>query len=151
MRTLNKLDIILFLFFSIVYILSCSEDSPTKILELKKGVVFSSSQIPGCNNNNLLLAKQSSYDSCFAYNFIDTLKVDFCIFGNCCPDSSRFTTNYSINADTIFVFVADTSKDLCDCICNYTIHLEIFGLEKEKYVIYCDYKDRLKYREEIYK
>ena len=109
---------------------------------------FTSYQVPGCNRHTL--SKSTNPDSCFVYSFEDTLKIDFCVTGNCCPDSNRFTTNYKIKSDTIFVKVKDIEEHICRCMCNYTIHLEFNNLEKDKYIFYCDY-DNLKYREYVRK
>lgn len=111
---------------------------------------FTSYQIPGCNNQNFGLSKAANNDSCFVYNFNDTLKIDFCVMGNCCPDSERFATTYEIKLDTIFVSVSDIAPDECDCICNYTIHLEFTDLQREKYLFYCDYEN-FEYREYVSK
>lgn len=133
--------IILLTFFFIsltVYFASCSDDSPTKTTN--EDVVFASNQIPGCNST-LSLSKLPSDSFCFSYTFDETLKIDFCVPGNCCPDSNRFVTNYNIKSDTLFVTVADTAENLCYCICNYTIHIEVTGLPNENYVFRCDYED----------
>ncbi len=135
-----------------IYIISCSENSPTENTE--KQVEFSSHQISGCNNGGLL--KANANDSCFIYNFNDTLKVDFCLWGNCCPDSQRFVADYKISSDTIFIAVQDTEIHGCSCKCNYTIHVEFSGLSENKYLFYLDYpgmyqNDSLKYREFVVK
>ncbi len=142
-----------FLFFSILFFsYSCSEDNPTKSKE--KEIIFSAKQIKGCNNS---LSKISEYDSCFTYNFEDTLKIDFCVFGNCCPDSNRFVTNYEIKNDTVFLNVADTAENNCKCMCNYIIHMELSNLSNNNYLFYCDFPSNysyiksLAYREEVIK
>ena len=143
MKRIIKFSFNFFLLISfIIYFISCSDDAPTKTTE---EINFIAYQIPGCNSS-WVLGKVSFVDSCFMYSFNDTLKVDFCVPGNCCPDSNRFVTNYSINSDTIYVTVADTAANLCYCICNYIIHLEISGLPNDKYLFYCKYDD-LEYKE----
>lgn len=141
-----------FAFSLLLFILSCSDES---VIEITEGeVFFTSMQVGGCNST-LGLAKTSPFDSCFTYSFDETLKIDFCVFGNCCPDSQRFATNYTLSADTIFVEVIDTAVNGCKCICNYTIHVELSGLQKDSYLFYCNYpiadSTRLKYREFVHK
>jgi hypothetical protein len=93
-----------------------------------------------CSENNVTETENTQITfSCFAYSFNDALKIDFCVVGNCCPDSQRFISDYNISSDTIFVSVADTAANLCYCICNYTIHVELLGLTKDKYLFVCDY------------
>lgn len=147
MTTLSKLLLRLMLFLFVIYNLSCSEDSLTK--SSSQEVKFVSYQVGGCNHNSL--GKTADNDSCFAYSFTDTLKIDFCVLGNCCPDTNRFVTNYEINSDTLVVSVSDTAANLCHCICNYTIRLEIAGLENDRYLFYCNYDDLLEYKEQIRK
>jgi hypothetical protein len=132
----------IFLFSFIFYLISCSDDAPTKTTQ---EINFVSYQVPGCNPTSSLI-KDSFIDSCFQYSFTDTLKVEFCVPGNCCPDSNRFVTNYSISSDTIFVTVTDTAAHLCHCICNYIIHLEISGLSNNEYLFYCNLQE-LEYNE----
>jgi hypothetical protein len=118
--------IFLYFFFS-----SCSENSPTKTID--NTILFRANQIPGCNSASI-------DSSCFSYTFNDTLKIDFCLPGNCCPDSNRFVTNYSIKSDTLFVTVVDTAANLCNCICTYINHIEITGLPNNSYLFYCVYQ-----------
>lgn len=147
MKTYVNFSLVLLLLFLAIFMFSCSEDIPTKSEE--EQVEFSSYQISGCNQ--LALAKVAYDDSCFAYSFTDTLKIDFCVFGNCCPDHQRFDSNYEIKSDTIFVSVVDTAKNLCDCICNYTVHLELSDLSKNQYLFYCNYQNRIEYKEYVNK
>lgn len=141
-----------FFALSILFLLfTCSDEAVTEITEGE--IIFSAKQVGGCNSARGL-AKTSPFDSCFTYSFDETLKIDFCVFGNCCPDSQRFTTNYTLSADTIFVEVADTAAHLCRCICNYTIRVELSGLQKDSYLFYCNYPiqdSTLKYREFVHK
>ncbi len=148
MKKYFKISLVSLSFLLIIYIISCSENSPFENPE--EQVEFSSQQISGCNNSGL--SKVNDNDSCFVYSFNDTLKVDFCLWGNCCPDSERFVTNYKISSDTIFIAVQDTAINGCDCNCNYTIHVELSGLSENEYLFYFNYpgmyqNDSLKYRE----
>ena len=88
------------------------------------------------------------------YNFKDTLIIEFCVGGNCCPDSFRFASEINIISDTIFVSVVDTADNLCYCDCLYKMHLEINGLSENEYLFYCDFEshtETFKYREQISK
>ena len=124
-------------------IISCSSEPIIRETE------FTSYQVPGCFHN-AGLQKSLASDSCFGYSFNDTLKIEFCVKGNCCPEMNRFTTSYKIKSDTIFVSVADTAAQLCYCICNYKIHIELSNFENNKYLFYCNY-DNFKYREFVQK
>lgn len=152
MRKFKKYNILL-LFTSLILIyISCSEDNPTE--SKQKEVLFSFEQISGCNSS---LGKMNSSDSSFNYLFGDTLKIDFGIWGNCCPDSQRFMSDYQIKSDTIFIAVEDTAVNGCYCNCNYTIHIELQGLTENEYLFFFDYPgkydwmDSLSYREIIKK
>lgn len=147
MNTLSRVCLGLMFILLVIYTSSCSEDSLTK--SSAQEIKFTSYQVAGCNHN--YLEKRTNNDSCFSYSFMDTLKIDFCVFGNCCPDSNRFITNYEINSDTLFITVSDTAANLCHCICNYTIHMEFSGLREDKYLFYCNYDNFLKYEEQIRK
>jgi hypothetical protein len=127
-----------FLLISLIfYYISCSDAPPTKT---SQEINYFSYQIPGCNHS-ASLQKDTVIDSCFQYSFIDTLKVEFCVPGNCCPDSNRFITDYNLSSDTIYVTVVDTAAHMCHCICNYVIHLELAGLSYDRYIFYCEYED----------
>ena len=129
------------------YVFSCTTDNPTN--QENEIITFSAYQVGGCNSTPL--AKIAVNDSCFSYSFNDTLKIDFCVTANCCPDSQRFLTDYYLKSDTIFVTVTDTSAELCDCICNYTIHLDLVGLSNTQYFFNCYYNNRVVYDEIINK
>ncbi len=154
MKKYTKFNLFLLFLSLLIFISSCSNSTQTKIQE--KQIEFFSNQIPGCFLDSSL-AKVSNNDSCFDYIFTDTLKIDFCVSGNCCPDSQRFFSEIYIKSDTIFVSVVDTAENLCYCICKYKIHLEISGLSEDQYVFYCNYhgmynfQDSLKYRELVKK
>jgi hypothetical protein len=91
-------------------------------------------QITGCKK---YLQKSSGIDSCFNYSFEETLKIDFCASGNCCPDSNRFLITSTISSDSIIITYADTAANLCRCICNYYIHAEFENLFNESYIVKC--------------
>ena len=93
MKILFKISVLTLVLFSVFVVNSCSDEGPTNTQETQ--VEFSSYQIPGCNYPSPL-GKISLQDSCFSYSFNDTLKIDFCVLGNCCPDSNRFVTDYKI-------------------------------------------------------
>ncbi len=84
-------------------------------------------QNPGCVNKAAVL------DSCFSYTFTDKLVVEFCVEGNCCPDSNRFIFTQDITADTINITVTDIEANLCRCFCNYLLHYESAGLPLNSY------------------
>ena len=147
MKTLCKLCMGLVFLFLLIYTFSCSGEGTTE--SLGKEVQFVAYQVGNCNHNSL--GKISANDSCFAYSFGETLKVDLCVSGNCCPDSNRFVTDYKISSDTLFVTVSDTAARLCRCMCNYTIHMEISGLQNNEYVFYCNHDNIIVYNEQIRK
>ncbi|NOX67240.1 MAG: hypothetical protein GXO85_15945 [Chlorobi bacterium] len=148
---ISSLAILAFLFF----LFTCSEDN--LITSSKDSIVLSYQQVPGCNGNISKLTKSSFDDSCFTYTFNDKLIIDFCVYGNCCPDSQRFVADYTIKSDTIFVEVSDTADNDCYCLCNYTVHIELSGLQKDEYLFYCNFPQdssnygNLKYREFVYR
>jgi hypothetical protein len=116
-------------------------------------------QITGCLSNDLKKSVENTdvLPGCFDYDFGDTLSIDFCVYGNCCPDSERFSIESALKYDTIFVVVIDTALEECDCICKYKIHLDISGLVKNEYLFYCNALppisavDTIKYRETVYR
>lgn len=83
------------------------------------------------------LSKSSTADSCFSYTFTNNLTIDFCVIGNCCPDSNRFTSSYSVTDSAIIIRIKDTAPNLCKCICTYMIHAEITGLRNDWYTVKC--------------
>ena len=127
----------------ILFLISCSKSSLT---DNEEKVDFKSYQVAGCNNS-VSLEKIAFADSCFDYSFNDTLKIDFCVLGNCCPDSNRFAVDYNLHSDSISVSVVDTAANLCKCLCNYKIHLELTGLSKDKYLFSCNYDSIMNYHE----
>jgi len=147
MKNIIKIGSLMLIIFVLFYVFSCTTDNSTEPED--KTITFNSYQVGGCNGSPL--AKIAINDSCFSYSFNDTLKVDFCVTANCCPDSQRFATDYDIKSDTIFVTVADTAARLCHCVCNYTIHLDIVGLSENQYVFHCNYYDEIVYNENVNK
>lgn len=153
MKNIVKISFGLIYSSFMIYSLCCSENN--QIANSEKDIVFSAYQIPGCQDQYTLTKK--SEDSTFSYSFNDTLKVEFRVSGNCCPDSNRFIATNSIKNDTIYVTVNDTSINGCYCNCYYTMHMEITGLVKDKYFFYCDYPgmypymDSVKYRETLFR
>jgi hypothetical protein len=143
MKTYVKFSMLLLSISALISFISCTENISTKSEDAY--IEFSSYQISGCNSSPF--SKVSENDSCFDYSFDDTLKIDFCVTGNCCPDSQRFVSYYNIKSDTLFVSVVDTASRLCHCICNYKIHLELLGLTNEQYIFYCNYGDVIEYKE----
>lgn len=94
--------------------------------------LVSISQKPGCGGFSL---NKSSIDTCFNYKFGKELEINFCVVGNCCPDSNRFKFSHRIYADTINISLADTAQNLCRCICNYLIESKIQSLPLNKYIV----------------
>lgn len=97
-------------------------------------------QIKGCFSLPSL-AGFAYTDSCFSCQFGDTLSIEFCLSGNCCPDSNRFALAYQVRSDTILVAAADTAEHLCRCICNYHIRAEFTNLRLNHYLFVCTRSD----------
>lgn len=147
MKTYQKVSSFVLVLSVLFYVFSCTTDNSTE--PANATITFNAFQVGGCNSSSL--AKIAENDSCFSYSFNDTLKIDFCVTANCCPDSQRFATDYDIKSDTIFVTVADTAARLCHCVCNYTIHLDLVGLSENQYVFNCNYYDQIVYDENVIK
>lgn len=94
--------------------------------------LVSISQKPGCASFAL---NKSNTDSCFGYQFVSDLELNFCVSGNCCPDSNRFKFSHRIYADTINISLTDTAQNLCRCICNYLIDSKIESPPLSKYIV----------------
>ena len=92
-------------------------------------------QIEGCQKNVLLKSVQT--DSCFNYKFDNSLSIEFCVTGNCCPAKDRFKLSSNVFRDSITITIIDTAENLCRCICNYIIHSEFQGLQNDRYIIKC--------------
>ncbi|HEY9166950.1 MAG TPA: hypothetical protein VIS48_12405 [Candidatus Kryptonia bacterium] len=131
-------------------LVTCNDKSSNPV---DQTVVGSFHQIGGCGYSTT--ARVFAYDSCFAYEFKDTLITDFCLPGNCCPDSNRFVLSYEVRNDTIFVAASDTAENLCRCTCNYIFRAEFANLPLNHYVFHCmagEYPDlELLYEMQVYK
>jgi hypothetical protein len=91
-------------------------------------------QLPGCRSS---AGKPAFADSCFSWAFHGALILDFCVTANCCPDTNRFALTHTIVRDTLILEVADTTSDLCRCVCPYLLHSEFPYLEGDSYLILC--------------
>ncbi len=111
---------------------SCSDKSSNPGNQPVRASLY---QVGRCQSHGL--DNVSSIDSCISYQFTDKLTVDFCLVGNCCPDSNRFKFSNEISHDTIFVAVTDTAERNCNCFCNYTARAEFDNLPLDRYVFYC--------------
>lgn len=140
----SKLILSLTFLFLVINFTSCYSDSSTNYDE--NGISFIAYQAGSCRGSSAL--EKPIIDSCFSYSFTNILKIDFCVSGNCCPDTNRFVITYELNSDTINVTVVDTAQHLCRCICNYKIHVEITGLSNNNYFFYCNY-DEPEYKENL--
>ena len=108
---------------------SCNDDP------LTSGVNAKLYQITGCQGNDL--NRSVSADSCFFYTFNSELDIEFCVKGNCCPDSNRYFLSSQIFKDTIEITVKDTARNLCKCNCRYLIRARFQNLISERYAIKC--------------
>lgn len=128
---------------------SCSEKSHNPETQQNKGLLY---QVGGCQS--IQSAKLTANDSCFSYQFDQQLSVDFCVSGNCCPDSNRFKLSYEIRKDTITVVVVDTAANLCRCNCTYLIRAQFDDLPLDHYLFYCiraDHDNKVVYYQDIYR
>lgn len=126
---------------SIIFLLLAGCVKPGELSGPSPGV--SVHQIPGCAQG---LLRTSSSDSCFEYQFRQTLQIKFCASANCCPDSNRFSIRQRISGDTIYVVIADTARPLCRCVCSYELLLSVDEPDRDEYVFFCtreDYSSRL--------
>ena len=122
------------LLLPIIAIVACTQKSTAPAEE---DIQAELQQVPGCQAFPSTQAAVPS-DTCFSYLFADQLIIDFCLTGNCCPDSNRFDLSYRLSYDTIAVVAIDTAEDLCDCICTYVIHTELDHLPLDHYVFRCE-------------
>ena len=110
-------------------------------------------QIPGCSSHGLI--RLSSSDTSFAWTFTDRLVIDFCLTGDCTPDSIRFATSHSISSDTIYVVSVDTATYNQKCICVFIIHGEFENLPLDYYVVICSRVDNgvetVSYNRDVYR
>ena len=117
----NYIRTFVFIISGILIFNSCGEETSPEI----KTMLY---QIPGCKGNSLSKSMNAQIDSCFHYSFTETLEIEFCVSGNCCPDENRFVTTSKILNDSITIAITDTAENLCRCICNYIIHGEFESL-----------------------
>ena len=116
-------------FFIILIGYSCNDDPLTS----DNNVILE--QIAGCQNNKL--NKSVSADSCFFYTFKTELNLQFCVSGNCCPDSNRYALSSKILKDTLEIAIKDTARNLCRCNCKYFINAQFQDLNSDRYIIKC--------------
>lgn len=73
---------------------------------------------------------------CIQYTYNDSSKILYMKHINamfsCCPDSI-FCEVYSSN-DTITIF-ENEKEDMCSCICQYDLDIELTGVERFQYVV----------------
>ena len=113
-------------------------------------------QVGGCGGSASLDKVSLLTDSCFTYNFDESLITEFCVNGNCCPDTNRFAAEYDITNSTIDVYVEDIAPNLCLCICNYTMHAEFNDLTQNNYLFQVFFRESdstntLLYSENVYR
>lgn len=114
----------------IIILISCDEEfSPSDQVFIY--------QVPGCKSTSIFKIGSENRDSCFTYSFTENLVLDFCVNGNCCPDSNRFKTSSSTHSDSIIITIADTAQNLCRCNCSYTIRAEFKSLTRDEYFVTC--------------
>ena len=148
MKRINKVFFVIIFGTALVLVITCS-DNPTKTIE--REIELISYQIPGCQDNSL--SKLNSFDSLFTYSFTDTLNINLGVWGNCGPDTNRFSTSYNITNDTIFITVQDTAINMYWCLCDYIVNIKLIGLPNDKYFISCTFPENtddwktIKYRE----
>jgi len=128
MKHIYKL-ILLIAFLSTVVFFSCKDEITFSEVSAN---IFQDGKCRGS-----ALSKSSAADSCFSYTFSNTLIIDFCVIGNCCPDSNRFTSSYSVTDSEIVIRIKDVAPNLCKCICKYMMHAEIAELRNDHYTIKC--------------
>ncbi|MCK5739807.1 hypothetical protein KAH55_11520 [bacterium] len=143
-----KKEMILFcLLLAVGLFMSCSETGTTTYQGAGAPKLTLQRQIPGCQGN--ALGKKTA-DNCFDYTFSDdSLKLEFCVTGNCCPDSNRFVLDSEFNGANLFVTVTDTAANLCRCICNYKVQAEYSHVTQSQYTVTCLLGDSILYRELI--
>ena len=135
-----KLLNILFCLLLLILWTSCKVSTPA---EEKRNLY----QVGGCQGNAFL--KPNVVDTCFIYQFRENLILDFCVYGNCCPDSNRFDLRSNLTDDLITITVTDTAANLCRCFCKYKIHAEFDGLSQSRYRVKCYLGDKLLYDQSV--
>ena len=122
---------------------SCSERGTGPIAEGESSLY----QVHGCVGR--VLGKGTRADSCFSFKFEKSLALDFCLPGNCCPDSNRYYLSHRISHDTLIVTAVDTAGSLCRCNCSYLIHADIASVPFDRYHVFCFLADSLMYQREV--
>jgi hypothetical protein len=130
-----------------LFVFSCTINNSSEPQD--ETITFNAYQVGGCNKSSLRKVEVS--DSSFSFTFNDTLKINFALMANCCPESRNFIVEHTIKSDTIWVSVTDNAENLCRCVCNYTIHLDLIGLSNDKYFFFCNYGNKTVYNEVINK
>lgn len=125
----KNLLLLLTIMIAVFSILKCSDEVVQSTLK------SSFYQVKGCNK--VALGKVTGESPCFNYTFNEKLVLEFCVSGNCCPDSNRFETRALVEKDTITITVKDIAPNLCKCMCNYFVHGEIESLQAESYTVKC--------------
>jgi len=110
-----------------LFFLSCNDEF------LQTEVSASIKQVGKCINQGL----NKTANDCFEYTFKDNLIIQFCVNGNCCPDTARFVSNYKINGDQITILVKDIAPNLCKCNCNYIIEADFVSILQKSYLVNC--------------
>ena len=143
---MSRVTMLILLFGGLFFSFSCSDKS-TNPENTNKNMLC---QIPGCGYNFLAKTALEPGDSLFSYQFDEEkLLIDFCVTANCCPDSNRFSLSYEILSDSLAIAVEDTADGLCNCVCPYIIHVELYDLPLNHYVFSCNYYNSIVYLEDI--
>jgi hypothetical protein len=143
---MQRLAVLVITILVVCVIWSCSEKATSPDGERCRASLY---QVPGCQRGSL--GKSFMTDSCFWYQFNTALLVEFCVSANCCPDSNRFGLTYNISSDTISIAVVDTAANLCRCMCRYVIHGELDDLILNRYIVVCQYHDKILYLNEVHR
>lgn len=124
-----------------ILLYSCERSTtPDELLPKPETALY---QVGGCGGSPL--RKAALVDSCFDYTFNEKLSIDFCVSGNCCPDSNRFVIQSGIIGDQITIAVTDTAENLCRCICPYQLHAEFSHLPESSYRVICKLAEKVWY------
>jgi hypothetical protein len=74
-------------------------------------------------------------DGTLRWAFDGTLRLEFRVRANCCPNSDRFRVAVSCRAETLMVAVADTAPGLCLCDCPYVLTVQCPTLAASSYIV----------------
>jgi hypothetical protein len=124
---------------------ACRKES-TDPVDYENSIPAEIFQVGGCQGS---LSKVAGQDSVFTYTFGQDLVIDFGVHANCCPDTSRFETDYSVEGNRIAVAVIDTAANLCRCMCPYLIHAEFSSLPLDQYQVDVVYNGSSLYSVEV--